>query len=30
MVTIVSLYPWEEGTLSLLKTIHVERINATS
>ena len=27
---IVSTYPWDEGTLSLLKTIHVEKINATS
>jgi len=26
MVLIVSGYPWEEGTLSLLKTIHAEKI----
>jgi len=30
MVTIVSLYPWEESTLSLFKTIHAEKINSTS
>jgi hypothetical protein len=29
-VTITSTYPWDEGTLSLLKTIHVEMINETS
>jgi hypothetical protein len=29
-MNIVSTYPWDEGTLSLLKTIHVEKINATS
>ena len=23
-VTIISSYPWEEGTLQLLKTIHIE------
>ncbi len=28
-VTITSSYPWEEGTLSLLKTIHVEEMNST-
>lgn len=28
-VFIVSVYPWEEGTLSLLKTIHIEKINTT-
>ena len=27
--TIVSIYPWDEGTLSLLKTIHIEKINET-
>lgn len=27
---ISSTYPWEEGTLSLLKTIHIEKINSTS
>lgn len=26
MVEIVSFYPWDNGTLQLLKTIHVERI----
>lgn len=26
MVEIVSFYPWNEGTLSILKTIHVERL----
>lgn len=30
VVGIFSLYPWDEGTLSLLKTIHVEKINATT
>jgi hypothetical protein len=29
-VGLVSTYPWDEGTLSLLKSIHVEKINATS
>ena len=29
-MTIFSTYPWDEGTLSLLKTIHVEKINATT
>ena len=29
-VSLISLYPWEEGTLSLLKTIHVEKINKTT
>ena len=29
-VIIVSFYPWEEGTLQLLKTIHVEENNSTS
>lgn len=27
---IFSDYPWEEGTLSLLKTIHVEKVNSAS
>lgn len=27
VVEIVSMYPWDEGTLQLLKTIHVEKIN---
>ncbi len=27
---ITSSYPWYEGTLQLLKTIHVEKINATA
>lgn len=27
---ITSTFPWDEGTLSLLKTIHVEKINETS
>lgn len=26
MIQIASFYPWDEGTLQLLKTIHVERI----
>jgi len=30
IVTIGSAYPWEEGTLQLLKTIHVEKINETA
>jgi len=30
VVTIASAYPWEEGTLQLLKTIHVEKINETA
>jgi len=30
VVFINSGYPWEEGTLSLLKTIHIEKINSTS
>jgi hypothetical protein len=30
LVFINSAYPWDEGTLSLLKTIHIEKINATS
>jgi hypothetical protein len=28
--TLVSSYPWEEGTLSLLKTVHIEKINSTA
>jgi hypothetical protein len=28
--SIFSSYPWEEGTLSLLKTIHIEMVNATT
>jgi len=28
--SITSYYPWDEGTLSLLKTIHIERINVTT
>lgn len=27
---IVSSYPWDEGTLSLLKTVHIEKVNTTS
>lgn len=27
---LVSTYPWDEGTLSLLKTIHIEKINSSS
>ncbi|MFZ2472760.1 MAG: hypothetical protein WAW52_12585 [Methanothrix sp.] len=27
---ILSTLPWDEGTLSLLKTIHIEKINSTS
>jgi hypothetical protein len=27
LVEIMSYYPWDEGTLQLLKMIHVERIN---
>lgn len=26
---VISTYPWDEGTLSLLKTIHVEKVNST-
>jgi len=29
-VLIYSGIPWDEGTLSLLKTVHIERINATT
>jgi hypothetical protein len=29
-VSIVSNYPWDDGTLQLLKTIHIEKINATT
>jgi hypothetical protein len=29
-VGLYSFYPWDEGTLSLLKTVHVEMINSTS
>lgn len=29
-VSITSSYPWDAGTLSLLKTIHVEKINTTA
>ena len=28
IVDLMSSYPWDEGTLSLLKTIHVEKIKA--
>jgi hypothetical protein len=28
VVEIASIYPWDEGTLQLLKTIHVEKINS--
>lgn len=27
--SITSSYPWDEGTLSIIKTIHIARINAT-
>lgn len=27
---ILSSYPWDEGTLSLLKTIHIDKINVTA
>jgi hypothetical protein len=27
---IFSSFPWDEGTLSFLKTVHIEKINATS
>lgn len=27
---ISSTYPWDEGTLSLLKTIHIEKVDATT
>lgn len=30
MAFVQSSYPWEEGTLSLLKSIHIEKINATT
>lgn len=29
-VEIVSTYPWDEGTLSLLKTIQIEKVNTTT
>ena len=29
-MVISSTYPWDEGTLQLIKTIHVEKINATT
>jgi hypothetical protein len=29
IASVISTYPWDEGTLSLLKTVHIERINAT-
>lgn len=28
--TVISNYPWDEGTLQLLKTIHIEKIDATT
>lgn len=27
---LISTYPWDDGTLSLLKTIHIEKTNSTS
>lgn len=30
LCTIMSDYPWDEGTLQLLKTIHIEKINTTA
>ena len=30
LATMMSTYPWDEGTLSMIKTIHVEKINETS
>lgn len=27
--TVISNYPWDEGSLSLIKTIHIEKINTT-
>lgn len=27
---IISTYPWDEGTLQLLKSIHIEKINSTA
>lgn len=30
IASVISTYPWDEGTLSLLKTIHIEKINATA
>lgn len=30
IVNLISAYPWENGTLSLLKTIHVEKMSTTS
>lgn len=30
LVEISSMYPWDEGTLQLLKTIQIEKINSTS
>jgi hypothetical protein len=29
-VKLISTYPWDEGTLSMLKTIHIEKINTAS
>jgi len=29
-VKLASTYPWDEGTLQLLKTIHIEEINSTA
>jgi hypothetical protein len=29
-VLIGTMYPWDEGALQLLKTIHVKKINSTS
>jgi hypothetical protein len=29
-VMLTSSYPWDEGTLSLLESIHVEKVNATA
>jgi hypothetical protein len=29
-ISIISGYPWDEGTLQFLKTIHIEKMNATA
>jgi hypothetical protein len=29
-VAVYSTYPWDDGTLSLLKTFHIERLNTTN
>jgi hypothetical protein len=29
IANIITSYPWDEGTLQLLKTIHIEKLNTT-